>query len=115
MIATTIISSMRVKPCAREPRACRMFRSIAIVDQLPPGDSPHRGLGAAGLVLSVSAVVQARIHVRAEEDRVVRTAVVGHARVRRRGVAVLVVAAVADGPRLVDVEERAVEPATGER
>src|SRR5690606_36811273 len=115
MIATTIISSIRVKPRARRVPAARMrFRSVAI-DQFPPGDTSHQRLRAAGHDLRIAAVVQAHVRVRAGEDRVVRAAVVGHARVRGVGVAAVVVAVVANGPAAVHVEERAAEPAAGER
>src|SRR5690606_3424487 len=109
------MSSMRVKPSTRRaPTHAPLLRSVAI-DHLPPGNTPHHGLGAAGLVLGIGAVVQAGVHVRAEEDRVVRTAVVAHARVRGIRVTVLVVARVADIARIIDVEEGIAQAATGER
>src|SRR5690606_14000315 len=85
------------------------------IDQLPPGNTLHQGLRAAGLDLRVGAIVQARIHVGAEEDRIVGATAVADTRVGGRGIAALEVTVVAHGARVVDVEEGTVQAAAGER
>src|SRR5690606_6932683 len=105
MIATTTINSMREKPRSPAARAWRRLRSHSI-QQLPPGHTLDACRTGPRLQLRVAPVVEAGVHVLAEEDRVVRTAVVGHARIRGVRIAVVQVAFVTDGSIPADVEER---------
>src|SRR5690554_6274650 len=114
MTPTTIISSINENPAARPESPWRGMTRLLCIQQLPPGHAPDVGRPRAGLDLRITAVVQARVHVLAEEDRVVRAAVVGHAGIRRIRVATVVITVIANGSIPVGIEERVGQPTAGE-